>query len=136
MKPLTLIRLGLPALLAALGLGLIAFGGESAAGAGVVITGSAALVLLANAMLRFSLGETRDRDREQEAREFYGEHGHWPDEDAPSGPAAVDVQDASPRRASAPREHPGAISRPNGDREGRTRTRRPPRPPRRPRPGP
>jgi hypothetical protein len=30
----------------------------------------------------FMLSGRHDRDREEEAREFFDRHGHWPDEDA------------------------------------------------------
>lgn len=78
---MTAFRIGLPAAMALLGLGLIVFGGDDAAGAGVVIAGSAALVALAGALLRFSMRESDDRDREQAARDHYAEHGRWPGED-------------------------------------------------------
>lgn len=129
MKPLTAVRFGLPLLMVALGGGLILFGGDAAVGAGVVIAGSAVLVSLANLLIRFSVNEMQDRTRDQDARDFYGDHGRWPDDPEPAEPAAVEPEDA-PRPTSAG-DHPGVISRPAGDREGRTRPLRPRRPPRR-----
>lgn len=131
MKPLTLVRFGLPAVMVAIGLALVLFGGDAAVGAGVVIIGSAVLVSLANALVRFSLGEMQDRARDQEGRDFYSAHGRWPDDPEPeSVPVPADPA------PSPPRGHPGVISKPASDREGRTRPLRPQRPPRRPRPGP
>lgn len=133
MTPLTVLRFGLPALLVLLGLGLILAGDEAAVGAGVVIIGVGVLVSLSNLLVRFSLGEMADRARDQDARDFYSAHGRWPDDDEPA-PAPAPVESAP--QPPAPRGHPGIISRPIPDREGRTRPPRPRRPPRRPRPGP
>ncbi len=129
MKPLTVIRFGLPAMLVALGVALILVGDDAAVGAGVVIIGCAGLVSLANLLVRFSVNEMQDRTRDQDARDFYSAHGRWPDDPEP--------QSTPPKPApSPPGEHPGVISRPVADQEGRTRPLRPRRPPRRPHQGP
>ena len=117
------------------GLALILFGGDSASGAGIIFVGSAVLVALAGALVRFSTGETADRDREQAARDFYAEHGRWPDDPEPSEvpPPAPPPEPEQPDRHA----HPGVRDAgPLSDRAGRRRRRPPPRPPRRPRPGP
>lgn len=75
-----LLRIGLPGLMVVAGIALIATGDDDAVGAGVTIAGSAVLVFLANALFRYSAGESRDRDREQAAREHYAEHGRWPED--------------------------------------------------------
>jgi hypothetical protein len=128
-KPLAAIRFGLPALMAALGGGLILFGEDAAVGAGVVIVGSAVLVSLANLLIRFSVNEMQDRTRDQDARDFYGSHGRWPDDPEPAAGASPEPSEASPPPSAG--DHPGVISKPAGDREGRTRPLRPRRPPRR-----
>lgn len=134
MKPLTIIRFGLPAMLVAVGVGLIVLGDDAAIGAGVVIIGCAGLVSLANFLVRFSVDEMQDRTRDQDARDFYRAHGRWPDDLEPqSAPADAPVTEPAP---AAPGGHPGVISRPVADREGRTRPLRPRRPPRRPHQGP
>ncbi|MDP9383778.1 MAG: hypothetical protein M3P50_00815 [Actinomycetota bacterium] len=74
------LRLGLPALMLVAGVVMIAVGDQYVVGAGVTIVGSAFLVVLANALFRYSAGELRDRDREQAARDHYAEHGRWPEE--------------------------------------------------------
>ncbi len=74
------LRIGLPAAMAVAGVAMILLGDQYVVGAGVTIVGSAALVFLANALFRYSAGESRDRDREQAAREHYAEHGRWPGE--------------------------------------------------------
>lgn len=140
MTSLKAVRFGLPALMIALGVALIVFGDDAAVGAGVVIIGSALLVSLANALVRFSVGEMQDRTRDQDARDFYGAHGRWPDDaDPPSpqpDPESAPAQPPTRTPAPPPRGHPGVVSRPIVDREGRRRPPRPRRPPRRPRPGP
>ena len=80
-----LVRYGIPALIALAGVVLVVAGGDSGAGAGVVLIGIAGLVLLANVFVRLSLQSEDDREREEGARRFYSEHGRWPrkDEDLP-----------------------------------------------------
>ena len=34
-----------------------------------------------NWMFRMSVESNRDREREEEAREYFDEHGRWPDEE-------------------------------------------------------
>ncbi len=74
------LRIGLPVAMVLGGIALVVFGGNQADGAGVTIIGAAALVLLANGLLRMSMAESGDRDREEAARDHYRRHGTWPDE--------------------------------------------------------
>jgi hypothetical protein len=84
MTILRAVRYGLPLVMVVLGVALIVFvGGRDAEAAGITIIGSAALVALAGALVRFSIGETADRDREQAARDFFTEHGRWPEAGEP-----------------------------------------------------
>lgn len=83
-KPITVARVGIPGSLMAAGIACLFVPDEYANGAGVVLIGSSALVALANGLLRASLDETHDRDREQAARDFYLEHGRWPEDPPPS----------------------------------------------------
>jgi hypothetical protein len=54
-----------------------AYGFASAVGAGLS-------VLLLNLLYRMSVSGDRDREREEEARRYFDEHGAWPeDEEAP-----------------------------------------------------
>ncbi len=78
---MTIVRLGLPLLLVVVGVTLIVVGGEQADGAGVTIAGCAVIVWLLNLLFRFSERERGDRDREEAARDFYRQHGRWPDEE-------------------------------------------------------
>lgn len=79
---LKLTRLWLPLLIAAAGTVLIVIGRghTAAAGAGVVLLGVALMVWMINWMFRLSIESNRERDVEEDAREYYAKHGHWPDE--------------------------------------------------------
>ncbi len=81
---LLLVRHGLPVMLAIAGvIGIIiGHGKNAAAGAGVVLIGIAAMVWLLNWLFRLSMSSNRDREREEEARDYYSKHGHWPGEGA------------------------------------------------------
>jgi hypothetical protein len=80
MTGLAIVRIWLPALTAVIGVLLIAFGGDTARGAGIVLVGVAGLVVLANLLIRLGLMSERDRQREEERRRAFTRRGHWPDE--------------------------------------------------------
>jgi hypothetical protein len=65
---MVLLRVGLPAAIAIAGIVLIAFGGDAARGAGIVLVGVAALVVLANLFIRLGMSSQLDRDREEDRR--------------------------------------------------------------------
>jgi hypothetical protein len=75
---LAAVRYGLPLAMAIGGIVALAHGGD-AAGFGVVLLGSAFIVLLINVLFRISLASNRERDEEERAREHYARHGRWPD---------------------------------------------------------
>ena len=87
---LLVARYGLPAVLVVAGVVLIVIGHghyttlanrrslESAAGVTLLLI--ALSVWLINWMLRMSVDSTRDRDREEAAREEFTRTGRWPDE--------------------------------------------------------
>jgi hypothetical protein len=78
---LLLVRIALPAAIAAAGVVLLVTGGgENEQGAGVALIGCAVMVLLLNVFLRIGMSDERDREREDEAREHFGRTGRWPDE--------------------------------------------------------
>jgi hypothetical protein len=79
---LTLTRIWLPVGLALAGVVLIVVGHArtAAAGAGVVVLGTALIVWMINWLFRMSIASNRDREREEEAREYFDQHGRWPDE--------------------------------------------------------
>jgi hypothetical protein len=59
---------------------IIGHGRSAAAGAGVALLIAAVIVWMINWMYRMSVESNRDRDREEEAREYFDRHGRWPDE--------------------------------------------------------
>ncbi len=65
---LVLVRVVLPAVIAVAGVVLLIVGGDSAQGAGIVLIGVAAIVVLANLFIRLSLRSERDREREEARR--------------------------------------------------------------------
>ncbi len=87
---LTATRIWLPLTIAAAGVVLIVLGHASVsvhitsrtleAGAGVALLIVALIVWMLNWMYRMSLESNRDREVEEEAREYFDRHGHWPDE--------------------------------------------------------
>jgi hypothetical protein len=79
---LTLTRIWLPVGLALAGVVLIVVGHArtATAGAGVVVLGTALIVWMINWLFRMSIASNRDREREEEAREYFDQHGRWPDE--------------------------------------------------------
>lgn len=51
-------------------------GGETWA----MFTGAGVSVLLLNVLYRMGVEGDRDRDREEQAREYFDQHGRWPDQ--------------------------------------------------------
>jgi hypothetical protein len=52
-----------------------------------LLAGAAASILLLNVLYRVGVAGDEERDREAAARDYFDEHGHWPDEERPgSGP--------------------------------------------------
>jgi protein-S-isoprenylcysteine O-methyltransferase Ste14 len=86
-----LARYGLPLLLVVIGVVLIVIGHghytnianrrslESAAGVSLLLIALA--IWLINWMMRMSVDSTRDREKEELAREEFTRTGRWPDED-------------------------------------------------------
>lgn len=52
------------------------------------IIGAGLAIWLLNVLVRIGISGERDRDEEDRAREFFTQHGHWPDEDRPPPRAA------------------------------------------------
>jgi hypothetical protein len=76
---LNLVRYGLP--LAMVLAGIVALGlGDEEAGFGVVLIGSAGIVLLINVLFRLSIRSNQERAEEERVRERFEREGRWPDE--------------------------------------------------------
>lgn len=74
-----LVRYGIPLAMVIAGIACLIAGGD-AAGTGVVLIGSAGIVLLINVLFRLSLASNRERDEEERAREEFDRSGRWPGE--------------------------------------------------------
>jgi protein-S-isoprenylcysteine O-methyltransferase Ste14 len=87
---LAVTRIWLPLAIAVAGVVLIVLGHASLsqqagghaleAGSGVALLIVAIIVWMVNWMYRMSVESNREREVEEEAREYFDRHGHWPDE--------------------------------------------------------
>jgi uncharacterized membrane protein len=83
-------RIWLPLMIAVAGVVLIVLGHASLsdqaggdaieAGSGVALLIVAIIVWMVNWMFRMSVESNREREVEEQAREYFDRHGHWPDE--------------------------------------------------------
>jgi hypothetical protein len=80
---LSVTRVWLPIGIAVAGLVAIVLGDgrTTLAGAGVGLVLAGLTVWMINWMYRLSVASNLDRDREEQAREYFDEHGRWPDEE-------------------------------------------------------
>jgi hypothetical protein len=78
---LSFVRYGIPLALVVAG---VAFALIDHEGTGLetwaMFTGAGLSVLLLNVLHRMGVEGDRDRDREARAREYFDEHGRWPDQ--------------------------------------------------------
>ncbi len=102
------VRYGIGVLLILTGfvLAVVAEGGV-AAEAWAIFTGAGVSVLLLNALYRIGVQGEDERDREEEARSYFDEHGHWPDEAPP-----VRADESRGARRSPPSDPGRALPRP------------------------
>lgn len=122
------VRVWLPLLIIAGGVVAIAATGGSLSGweGGVAIIAAGISVWLLNVIFRVGVQGERERDAEDAARDFYAEHGYWPDEAPPESAAPPD---AGPGRPHPHRTvHHDAHPHHPSSRSGGT-ARRPPRRP-------
>jgi high-affinity Fe2+/Pb2+ permease len=84
---LTATRVWLPLAIAIAGVVAIVIGGTGSshrspiiAAAGVALVIAALIVWMINWMFRMSVQSNREREQEEQAREYLDRHGHWPDE--------------------------------------------------------
>jgi hypothetical protein len=120
------VRIWLPVAIVAGGLiAIVATGGSlSGVEGGVAIIAAGISVWMLNVIFRVGVAGERERDAEDAARDFYAEHGYWPDEAPPKAADPAPAPPADPHRRPPAAEHP---HRPAGRPGGTAR-----RPPRRP----
>ena len=74
------VRYGIPLVLLVVGVVVSATAGRVGIAAGALFFSAASAVLLLNVLYRIGVQGDRERDTEQEARDFFDQHGRWPDE--------------------------------------------------------
>jgi hypothetical protein len=77
---LHIVRYGIPLALFVAGIVVAGTSGRIGLAAGAMFISAATAVLLLNVIYRIGVEGDKDRSREEEARRFFDEHGHWPDE--------------------------------------------------------
>jgi threonine dehydrogenase-like Zn-dependent dehydrogenase len=81
-RTLFVVRYVLPSALCVAGLVLLAIGpGGTALEGGLGLIGAGLAAFLFAFLAKVSMSGDTFRDREEEARRFFDEHGYWPDED-------------------------------------------------------
>jgi len=82
MSPITVnaVRYGIPAVLFIAGTIISATGGNVGIAGGAMFISAATAVLLLNVLFRIGVEGDKARDREEEARRYFDEHGRWPGE--------------------------------------------------------
>jgi hypothetical protein len=73
------IRYGVPLVLLVAGVVVTATAGGVGLAAGALFFSAGSAVLLLNVLYRIGVEGDKERDREEEAREYFDRHGRWPD---------------------------------------------------------
>lgn len=73
------VRYGLPVVLTIVGIWLLESKTDKWGGLGVMLIGTAVIVLMLNLLFRLSIRSNDERSREEQAREYYDRHGRWPE---------------------------------------------------------
>ncbi len=73
------VRYGLPVVLTIIGIWLLETKTDKWGGLGVMLIGTAVIVLMLNLLFRLSIRSNNERSREEQAREYYDRHGRWPE---------------------------------------------------------
>ena len=77
---LNFVRYGIPLTLFVAGMVIAGTSGRIGMAAGAMFISAGTAVLLLNVIYRIGVEGDKTRDREEEARRFFDEHGRWPDE--------------------------------------------------------
>ena len=85
MTMLGFVRYGIPAILIVAGFVVLFVVDDTAKWEGWAgLVGAGLAVLLLNWLFRIGAAGDRERQDEEAARDFFSEHGHWPDEPPPA----------------------------------------------------
>jgi hypothetical protein len=76
---LNAIRYGIPLLLLIVGVIVTATAGGVGLAAGALFFSAASAVLLLNVLYRIGVQGDKERDKEEQARAYFDQHGRWPD---------------------------------------------------------
>ena len=118
---MVLLRYVLPAAVIVAGAIVMALGSESELEGGAGIAGAGIAIFAMNWLIRASTDGDREREREEQARDYFALHGHWPDE-----AHAVERSAPAPTDSAATPAAGGATATQRRlERPGRTRTRGP-----------
>jgi hypothetical protein len=80
-KTMVAVRYVLPAVVALVGIVVFAFDRSLIGLEGFVLfVGAGGSILLLNVLHRIGVSGDAERDREEDARTYFDEHGRWPDE--------------------------------------------------------
>ncbi|MBO9531492.1 MAG: hypothetical protein J7513_00760 [Solirubrobacteraceae bacterium] len=85
---LRFVRVVMPVVLMVAGIVVIAVGGasEESLEVGIPVFSAGASIWFVNFLWRVGVSGDKDRDVEEDARDYFAKHGHWPDE-TPGGEA-------------------------------------------------
>jgi hypothetical protein len=102
------VRYGLPLVLLLVGIAFLIIQPNSTGLEGFCAgVGAALALLLLNVLFRAGVTGDRDRDREEAARAYFDEHGHWPDE-APRWPRSTRPASSAATARASPARRRGA----------------------------
>ncbi|MFL5825515.1 MAG: hypothetical protein ACJ76V_03225 [Thermoleophilaceae bacterium] len=109
---LLFVRYGIAAIAVIVGIVFAARGGDNSLEGGSLFVGAGIAILLLNALFRYGVTGDTERQKEEDARRFFDEHGHWPDEPGPGHEATREraTEEPVPEREpdpSRPRRGPG-----------------------------
>ena len=76
---LNAVRYGIPLVLLVAGIVVSGTAGGVGLAAGALFFSAASAILLLNVLHRIGVEGDKERDREEEARRYFDEHGRWPD---------------------------------------------------------
>jgi hypothetical protein len=75
---LVTLRYVLPSLVVVAGVVVMALGSDADLEGGAAIVSAGLAIWFLNWLFRIGVAGERERDREDEAREYFSEHGRWP----------------------------------------------------------